>query len=115
MIFNLWRKPCSRARKTTNFKNGVIAPVSLAGRVAPHSEIRKLADQFEMMVVEDASHSPLAWSDEVVSAFRSCSCEWTDFATLSFHPVKRMSVAEKAGLFSLKTKLASLQGLSTMA
>ncbi|MEC8420063.1 MAG: aminotransferase class I/II-fold pyridoxal phosphate-dependent enzyme [Verrucomicrobiota bacterium] len=95
-------------RKTTNFKNGVITPVSLAGRVAPLKEIRKLADQFEMMVVEDASHSPLAWSDEDGVNVRSCSCEWTEFATLSFHPVKHVCCGEGGAVLAKNKDLASL-------
>ena len=73
---------------------GVIAPVSFAGKVAPLKECRRLADKYDFLLVEDASHSPLAWEEQEGEIVRSCSCEWTEYATLSFHPVKHVCCGE---------------------
>ena len=73
---------------------GVISPVSLAGKVAPLKDCRELADKYDYKLVEDASHSPLAWTKIGEEVVRSGTCEWTDYATLSFHPVKHICCGE---------------------
>ena len=85
-------KRANRRRKK-NF-TGVISPVSFAGKVAPLKDCRKLADKYDYQLVEDASHSPLAWMKAGKEIVRSCTCEWTDYATLSFHPVKHICCGE---------------------
>ena len=63
----------------------------------------ELAREFDFKVVEDASHSPLAIGQGDDEGVRSCSCEWTDYATLSFHPVKHLCSGE-GGAVLCKTK-----------
>ena len=72
----------------------MISPVSFAGKVAPLKDCRALADKYDYMLVEDASHSPLAWTKVEEEIIKSCSCVWTDYATLSFHPVKHICCGE---------------------
>ena len=63
-----------KANTSRRSGNGVIAPVSFAGQVAPLKECHQLAEKYDFKVVEDASHSPLAWDNstsgklEVVNA-----------------------------------------------
>lgn len=87
---------------------GVIAPVSFAGQVAPLRQCYELAKEFDFKIVEDASHSPLAIGQDADEGVRSCSCEWTDYATLSFHPVKHLCSGE-GGAVLCKTKDHAVQ------
>ena len=88
--------------------NGVIAPVSFAGQVAPLKECHQLGEKYGFKVVEDASHSPLAWDNNTCGKVRSCECEWTDYATLSFHPVKHLCCGE-GGAVLCKSEEHSVQ------
>ena len=83
------------ARKNHKFNIGVISPVSLAGKMAPLEKIYKLAKEYDFLVVEDASHSPGAYSENIKGQKTySASCKWTDAATVSFHPVKHICCGE---------------------
>ncbi len=83
------------ARKNHKFNIGVISPVSLAGKMAPLEKVNKLAKEYDFLVVEDASHSPGAYlEDNLGRKTYSASCEWTDAATISFHPVKHICCGE---------------------
>lgn len=83
---------------TIEFKSkvtpGVIAPVSFAGATAPLPDIKNLAKSYQLKVIEDASHSPGAYVNEKQANCRSLSCEYTDAACLSFHPVKHICCGE---------------------
>jgi UDP-4-amino-4,6-dideoxy-N-acetyl-beta-L-altrosamine transaminase len=83
------------ARKNCKLNIGVISAVSLAGKSAPLAKINQLAKKYDFLLVEDASHSPGAYleSDNGQKTY-SASCEWTDAATVSFHPVKHICCGE---------------------
>jgi len=82
-------------RKNCKLNIGVISAVSLAGKPAPLAKINELAKKYDFSLVEDASHSPGAYleSDNGQKTY-SASCEWTDAATVSFHPVKHICCGE---------------------
>jgi dTDP-4-amino-4,6-dideoxygalactose transaminase len=82
------------AKKNFKFNIGVISPVSLAGKSAPLPKINELAKKYDFLVVEDASHSPGAYLESDGQKSYSASCEWTDAATVSFHPVKHICCGE---------------------
>ncbi len=94
----------------TNF----VSPVSLAGKVAPLQACRELSSKYGFKVVEDASHSPGAWSAKE----KSCDCKWTDAACMSFHPVKHICCGEGGAVLTNsesvfeKAKLLRNHGIS---
>ena len=95
------------AKKKYNFNIGVISPVSLAGKPAPLAKINELAKKYDFLVVEDASHSPGAYleSDNGQKTY-SASCEWTDAATVSFHPVKHICCGEGGVVLTNSSELS---------
>ena len=95
------------ARKNHNFNTGVICPVSLAGKSAPLKEIYELAKIYDFRVIEDASHSPGAYlGDNEGNRTYSCSSEWTDASTVSFHPVKHICCGEGGAILTNSLDLA---------
>ena len=87
---------------------GVIAPVSFAGSVAPLNSVKKLADSIGFKIIEDASHSPGAFSSLGTLHERSCSCINTDAACVSFHPVKHICCGEGGVVLTNNQKLATI-------
>ena len=68
----------------------VIIPVHFGGASCDMKEISRLANQFEIKIIEDASHS-LGGS---YRGSRVGSCEWSDITVFSFHPVKMITTGE---------------------
>lgn len=68
----------------------IIIPVHMAGQSAPMQQIAELARQYDIAIVEDASHAiGAAYEDQPVGA-----CPYSDIAVFSFHPVKIITTAE---------------------
>lgn len=73
----------------------VIVPVDFSGSVAQLEGVRKLADSIGAMVIEDAAHSlGASYVDASGRSVRAASCAHTEFAILSFHPVKHITTGE---------------------
>ncbi len=72
---------------------GVI-PVDFAGLPVNLGELRQLADQFGLFVIEDACHAPGATYEWHGRKFRSGDCRHADMAIFSFHPVKHIACGE---------------------
>ena len=72
-----------------------IIPVNFAGRVVNLEAFRKLADEFNCWIIEDACHSPGGYfinsSGEKIN---SGSGKYADLAIFSFHPVKHIAAGE---------------------
>jgi dTDP-4-amino-4,6-dideoxygalactose transaminase len=94
-------------RKNCKLNIGVISAVSLAGKPAPLAKINELAKKYDFSLVEDASHSPGAYleSDNGQKTY-SASCEWTDAATVSFHPVKHICCGEGGVMLTNSSELS---------
>jgi UDP-4-amino-4,6-dideoxy-N-acetyl-beta-L-altrosamine transaminase len=68
----------------------VIIPVHLAGQSCDMEAIAALAKQYDVRVIEDASHAIGAdYAGEAVG-----SCRFSDIAVFSFHPVKIVTTGE---------------------
>jgi UDP-4-amino-4,6-dideoxy-N-acetyl-beta-L-altrosamine transaminase len=68
----------------------VIIPVHLAGQSCDMTAIAALAKQYDVRVIEDASHAIGAeYAGEAVG-----SCRFSDIAVFSFHPVKIVTTGE---------------------
>ena len=68
----------------------VIVVVHYSGRSADMKSIRKIADRYEISVIEDAAH---AIGGSYLGKPIGC-CEFSDITVFSFHPVKVMTTGE---------------------
>lgn len=68
----------------------LIAPVHYSGMPADMAEIRAIADEKKLMVIEDACHALGA----VYKGERIGNCAYSDMAIFSFHPVKHVATGE---------------------
>lgn len=68
----------------------VVIPVHFSGQSCDMKAIKKLADQYGFHIIEDASHAIGAeYNGKPVG-----SCEYSDIAVFSFHPVKIITTGE---------------------
>lgn len=68
----------------------IILPVHFGGESCEMRRISELAKQYECFIVEDASHAIGANFEEQ----KVGSCQYSDIAVFSFHPVKIMTTGE---------------------
>ena len=86
------RKLLEEAPKGTY--KGVI-PVDLAGRAVDLEKLRKLADEFDLWIVEDACHAPGGYFRSTLGAKERCgNGRFADMSIFSFHPVKHIACGE---------------------
>ncbi len=79
-----------------------IIPVHYSGRSAMMKEIRALVSQFDIFIVEDASHSTGGnYLGKPVG-----SCQYCDVSVFSFHPVKIMTTTEGGIALTNNSELA---------
>ena len=72
-----------------------IIPVDFAGRAVDLQAFKKLADEYDCWLIEDACHAPGAYftdSDRVLQ--NSGNGAYADLAIFSFHPVKHIATGE---------------------
>lgn len=72
----------------------VIIPVDFAGQPANLPAIREIGKRFSARVIEDAAHALGASYRSGDRVVQCGSCEDTDLAILSFHPVKHVTTGE---------------------
>lgn len=76
----------------SNSKNiKAIFPVHFAGLPCDMERIKRLADKYNLAVVEDASH---ALGAKYNNGSKVGNCQYSDLTTLSFHPVKGIASGE---------------------
>lgn len=72
-----------------------IIPVDFAGRMVDLEAIRKLADEFDCWIIEDACHAPGAFFVNRQGETINAGCgKYADLAIFSFHPVKHIAAGE---------------------
>ena len=72
-----------------------IIPVDFAGRAVNMEAFRKLADEFDCWIIEDACHAPGAYfTDNNGVKQKSGNSTFADMAVFSFHPVKHIATGE---------------------
>jgi len=86
-------------------KNGrlpkVVIPVHFAGQSCRMDEIRKLADQYNFTVIEDAAHAiGGSYQGKKVGA-----CQFSDMVVFSFHPVKIITTGEGGLILTNRAEL----------
>jgi len=72
-----------------------IIPVDFAGRAVNLEAFRKLADQYDLWIIEDACHAPGGYFIDGGGAKQQCgNGAFADLAIFSFHPVKHIAAGE---------------------
>lgn len=83
---------------------GVI-PVDFAGMPVNIEELRILADEYDLWILEDACHAPGAWFiDSNREMQKSGNGVFADLAVFSFHPVKHITTGE-GGMITTNNKV----------
>jgi dTDP-4-amino-4,6-dideoxygalactose transaminase len=73
---------------------GVI-PVDFAGRAVNLEELRKLANEYNLWIIEDACHAPGGYFVDSEGVKQTCgNGKFADLAIFSFHPVKHIACGE---------------------
>lgn len=72
-----------------------IIPVDFAGRAVNLEEFRKLADEYNLWIIEDACHAPGGFFVDSFGKKQFCgNGNYADLAIFSFHPVKHIACGE---------------------
>jgi UDP-4-amino-4,6-dideoxy-N-acetyl-beta-L-altrosamine transaminase len=72
-----------------------IIPVDFAGRPVDMEAFRKLADTYDLWIIEDACHAPGGYFFDSAGAMQHCgNGKYADLAIFSFHPVKHIATGE---------------------
>jgi len=72
-----------------------LIPVDFAGRAVDLEAYRKLADEFDLWIIEDACHAPGGYFMDTKGKHQNCgNGNYADLAIFSFHPVKHIACGE---------------------
>lgn len=72
-----------------------IIPVDFAGRAVDLEAFRKLADEYNCWLIEDACHAPGGFFTDSKGVNQKCgNGQFADLAIFSFHPVKHIAMGE---------------------
>lgn len=72
-----------------------IVPVDFAGYPVDMEAFRRLADEYNLWIIEDACHAPGAWFTDSKGVKQHCgNGVYSDVAIYSFHPVKHIAAGE---------------------
>jgi UDP-4-amino-4,6-dideoxy-N-acetyl-beta-L-altrosamine transaminase len=81
-----------------------IIPVDFAGRAVDLEAFRKLADEFDCWIIEDACHAPGGFFYDSKSIKNNCgNGQYAELAIFSFHPVKHIACGE-GGMITTNNK-----------
>jgi len=75
-------------------KTRAIIMVDYAGQPADYHELRRICDQYNLVLIEDAAHSIGHRVDSSVCPHAPYIGSFADITTFSFHPVKNMTTGE---------------------
>jgi UDP-4-amino-4,6-dideoxy-N-acetyl-beta-L-altrosamine transaminase len=83
-----------------------IIPVDFAGRAVNTEDLRKLADEFNLWIIEDACHAPGGFFSNGRSVKQLCgNGNYSDLSIFSFHPVKHIATGEGGMITTNNNKL----------
>jgi UDP-4-amino-4,6-dideoxy-N-acetyl-beta-L-altrosamine transaminase len=72
-----------------------IVPVDFAGRAVNLEELRKIANEYNLWIIEDSCHSPGGYFIDSKGVKQNCgNGNFADLAIFSFHPVKHIATGE---------------------
>ena len=85
----------------------VIIPVHLAGQPCEMEKIKQIADEYNIKIIEDASHAiGGSYKGEPIG-----SCKYSDITVFSFHPVKIITTGEGGAAVCNDLKIATRMSL----
>jgi UDP-4-amino-4,6-dideoxy-N-acetyl-beta-L-altrosamine transaminase len=97
-----WNIDNSYLENKIDEKTRVIIPVHFAGLPCKMRGIKKIADDNDLFVIEDACHALGAtYHDKKIG-----SCEYSDMTIFSFHPVKHITTCEGGAILTNNDGLA---------
>lgn len=89
--------------KPKGFFKGII-PVDFAGLPVNLEKLKAIANQHELWVIEDACHAPGGYYSDSKNQIQMCgSCNYSETAVFSFHPVKHIACGE-GGMVTTNSK-----------
>jgi UDP-4-amino-4,6-dideoxy-N-acetyl-beta-L-altrosamine transaminase len=72
-----------------------LIPVDFAGRAVNLEALKKLANEYDLWIIEDACHAPGGYFKDSHNNIQKCgNCNFADLAIFSFHPVKHVASGE---------------------
>lgn len=72
-----------------------LIPVDFAGRAVNLEDLKQLADEFDLWIIEDACHAPGAYFKDSKGINQLCgNGNFADLSVFSFHPVKHIACGE---------------------
>jgi UDP-4-amino-4,6-dideoxy-N-acetyl-beta-L-altrosamine transaminase len=72
-----------------------IIPVDFSGRAVDLEAFRKLANEYDLWIIEDACHAPGGYFTDSKGVQQNCgNGNYADLAIFSFHPVKHIAAGE---------------------
>jgi len=72
-----------------------IIPVDFAGRAVDLEKFKRLADEYNLWIIQDSCHSPGGFFTDSKSQKQNCgNGNYADLAIFSFHPVKHIASGE---------------------
>lgn len=81
-----------------------IIPVDFSGRAVNMEALRKLANDYNLWIIEDACHAPGGYFIDSTGEAQKCgNGKFADLAIFSFHPVKHISCGE-GGMITTNNK-----------
>ena len=81
-----------------------IIPVDFAGRAVDLEAFRRLADEYDCWIIEDACHAPGGYFTDSNGEMHNCgNGDFADLAIFSFHPVKHIATGE-GGMITTNNK-----------
>jgi UDP-4-amino-4,6-dideoxy-N-acetyl-beta-L-altrosamine transaminase len=81
---------CNEIENLITKKTKAIIPVHYAGHPCNMQIIKKIADKYNLIVIEDACHALGSYFKE----HKTGSCVYSDMTVFSFHPVKHITTGE---------------------
>lgn len=85
---------CEKIESKITDKTKLIVPIHYAGQPCDMEKIKKIAEKYNLKVVEDACHALGARYKVQRSTFNVGSCQFSDMTVFSFHPVKHITTGE---------------------
>jgi UDP-4-amino-4,6-dideoxy-N-acetyl-beta-L-altrosamine transaminase len=83
-----------------------IIPVDFAGNPVNIEELRVLAEEFNLWIIEDASHAPGGYFTDKTGIKQNCgNSSFADLSIFSFHPVKHLTTGEGGMITTNNEKL----------
>ena len=87
-------------------KPKVVIPVHFGGHPCDMETIRKIADEHNLIVIEDACHAlGSEWKDTRGRWQKAGSCSHSEMTVFSFHPVKHITTGEGGAILTNNSEL----------